>query len=60
MQGIVEEYRRRAKEYRRLAEMTPENSYAEYLTELALEYEEEALDLERSQTASSAQEGSRT
>jgi recombinational DNA repair protein (RecF pathway) len=43
MQGIIEEYRRRAKEYRRLAERAPEYSYAQYLIELALVYEQEAL-----------------
>jgi hypothetical protein len=60
MQGIIEEYRRRAKEYRRQAERAPEYSYAQYLIELALVYEQEALDLEQSRTGPSDPEGSRT
>jgi hypothetical protein len=45
MQGLVEEYQRRAREYRRLVERTDDPLIAAYLIELAEVYEEEARNL---------------
>lgn len=45
MQGLVEEYQRRAREYRRLVERTDDPLISAYLIELAEAYEEEALGL---------------
>jgi hypothetical protein len=48
MQGLVEEYQRRAREYRRLLERTNDPLIVACLIELAEVYEEEALGLAQS------------
>ncbi len=47
MQGLVEEYQRRAREYRRLVERTDDPLIAACLIELAEVYEEQAQGLAR-------------
>jgi hypothetical protein len=54
MPDIPEQYRARAKEYRRLAELSANLAVAEELSQLALAYEEEARRIGRLPRASSS------
>jgi hypothetical protein len=54
MPDIPEQYRARAKEYRRLAELSANLAVAEELSQLALAYEKEARRIGRLPPASSS------